>query len=58
MNKGASNNTSQRKDQVRIPADSLLFERIVPALLIILAFVTVVIVLVALGFLIGLVPYQ
>lgn len=41
-----------------MPADSLLYERIVPALLVLLAFVTAVIVLVVLGILIGLVPYQ
>jgi hypothetical protein len=41
-----------------MPAHSLLYERVVPALLLILAFVTVVILLLAMGVLVGLIPYQ
>lgn len=58
MDKEGSNGTLRRQDQIRMPADSLLFERIVPVLLIIMALVMVVVLLMVLGFLVGLVPYQ
>ena len=53
-----SNESSQSRDQVHMPANSVLYERVVPALLLILALVTAVILLVVLGVLLGLVPYR
>lgn len=41
-----------------MPANSFLYERVVPALLLILAFTMIVILLVVLGVLVGLIPYQ
>lgn len=58
MSKDAVSNTTRRQGEVHMPANSLLYERVVPALLLILAFVTVVILLVVLGVLIGVVPYR
>ena len=52
------NRNSERRDQVHMPADSFLYEQVVPALLVIMACVMFVIVLLALGVLLGLVPYQ
>ena len=41
----------------RIPPNSVFFEKIIPALLIGMAILTVIFVLIALGVLLGLVPY-
>ncbi len=41
-----------------MPTNSFLYERIVPALLLILTVVTLVVLLIALGVLVGLVPYH
>lgn len=41
-----------------MPANSFLFERVVPALLLIMALVTLVILFVVAGVLIGLIPYR
>lgn len=58
MVRKVSNRNSKRRSQVHMPANSFLYERVVPALLIILAGIMIVILLLALGVLVGLVPYQ
>jgi len=47
-----------RQSSVRIPAGSFFYERVIPALLILLAVMTVIIVLLAAGVLLGIVPYR
>ncbi len=47
-----------RRASVHIPAGSLLYERVVPLLLVVMAIVMLIIVLVAAGILLGIVPYQ
>ncbi len=48
----------ERQRSVRIPANSLFYERIVPALLILMAVVMTIVVLLAAGVLLGIVPYR
>ena len=42
----------------RMPEDSVLYERVIPALLVVLGIVTVGLILFALGVLLGIVPFQ
>jgi hypothetical protein len=53
-----SRDLENRRAAVRIPAGSLLYERIVPLLLVVMALVMLIIVLIAAGILLGIVPYQ
>jgi hypothetical protein len=46
------------RDRSRMPAGSTFYDRIVPLLLVALAVVMVVMILVALGVLLGFVPFQ
>ena len=48
-------NANQNKS--RMPEDSVFYEKVIPALLIGMAIITVVFILIALGILFGLVPY-
>ena len=45
-------------DRVRMPANSLLYERVVPVLLLLLSLGTIVVLLIVLGVLVGLIPYR
>lgn len=58
MTNKTSKKNAERHNDVHMPANSILYERIVPALLLLMAFVMIVILLVALGVLVGLIPYQ
>ncbi len=46
------------RDRSRMPRDSLFYERMVPLILIGLGLVTLLLILVALGVLLGLVPFR
>jgi len=41
-----------------MPANSLLYERVVPAFLLLLSLGTIVVLLIVLGVLVGLIPYR
>jgi len=41
-----------------MPANSLLYERVVPVLLLLLSLGTIVVLLIVLGVLVGLIPYR
>lgn len=58
MSEDRPTNARRRQAKVHVPANSLLYNRVVPVLLFILALVTVVILFVVLGVLFGFIPYQ
>ena len=41
----------------RMPADSTFFDKVVPALLIFLAAITIILILIAIGVLVGIIPF-
>jgi hypothetical protein len=45
------------KGSNRMPADSTFFDKVVPALLIFLAAITIILILVAIGVLVGIIPF-
>ena len=45
------------KGDSRMPADSTFFDKVLPALLILLAAITIVLILVAIGVLVGIIPF-
>ncbi|MEW6568538.1 MAG: hypothetical protein AB1449_10325 [Chloroflexota bacterium] len=58
MEDGPGRKPDERRRQARVPEDSIFYSRLVPILMVAMGILTVILILVAVGVLIGLVPFR
>jgi hypothetical protein len=54
---GKSNRKKVAKGSNRMPTDSTFYDKVVPVLLIFLAAITIILILIAIGVLVGIIPF-